>query len=160
MEEMNHIECTLLEKGHTVFRIDGSVDQAVRVQRLEDFRKCTRACVFVIQIKSGGQGLNLQEATRVYITAPSWNPATELQAIARSHRTGQTQKVIVRKLVYTGTEELPSIEESMMALQGHKSKICSEVLNDPRLAGQIPETARRADAGELTIREIKKIFHV
>ena len=159
VEEMNHIENTLLEKGHTVFRIDGSVDQAVRVQRLVDFKKFDGGCVFVIQIKSGGQGLNLQEATRVYITAPSWNPATELQAIARSHRTGQTHKVVVRKLIYTGTEELPSIEESMMDLQGHKSVICSEVLNDPRLAGQIP-ACKKGTTEALTIREIKKIFHV
>jgi len=159
VEEMNHIENTLLEKGHTVFRIDGSVDQAVRVQRLADFKKFDGGCVFVIQIKSGGQGLNLQEATRVYITAPSWNPATELQAIARSHRTGQTHKVVVRKLIYAGTEELPSIEESMMDLQGHKSVICSEVLNDPRLAGQIP-ACKKGTTEALTIREIKKIFHV
>ena len=95
----------------------------------------------------------------MYITAPSWNPATELQAIARSHRTGQTHKVVVRKLVYTGTEQLPSIEESMMELQGHKSVICSEVLNDPRLAGQIP-VCKKGAIESLTIREIKKIFHV
>jgi SNF2 family DNA or RNA helicase len=157
VDEMNHIEQTLEEQGHTVFRIDGSVDQASRVQRLDNFRKSEdKGAVFVIQIKSGGQGLNLQEATRVYITAPSWNPATELQAIARSHRTGQTKKVVVKKLVYKGTDELPSIEESMMALQGHKSVICSEVLNDPRLVSQIPEGTSRS----VGIREIKKIFHV
>jgi SNF2 family DNA or RNA helicase len=160
VEEMNYIEMTLDTCGHTVFRIDGSVDQATRVQRLEDFRTSKDAgAIFVIQIKSGGQGLNLQEATRVYITAPSWNPATELQAIARSHRTGQTHKVVVRKLIYAGTEELPSIEESMMDLQGHKSVICSEVLNDPRLAGQIP-ACKKGTTEALTIREIKKIFHV
>jgi SNF2 family DNA or RNA helicase len=157
MEEMNHIENTLLEQGRTVFRIDGSVDQNVRVERLESFRKFSGACVFIIQIKSGGQGLNLQEATRVYITAPSWNPATELQAIARSHRTGQVNKVVVRKLVYAGTEEVPSIEESMMALQGEKSRISSEVLNDPRLLGQLPGSNRHV---EFTIRAIKKIFNV
>jgi SNF2 family DNA or RNA helicase len=160
MDEMNHIEETLVDQGKTVFRIDGSVEQAVRVSRLAEFRAFRGGCVFVIQIKSGGQGLNLQEATRVYITAPSWNPATELQAIARSHRTGQVNKVVVRKLVYRGTEELPSIEESIMDLQGHKSVITSEVLNDPRLVGQIPMSSKRRDASELTIREIKKIFHV
>ncbi len=155
VEEMNHIEQTLDVFGHTVFRIDGSVDQATRVKRLEDFRKSEdKGAVFVIQIKSGGQGLNLQEATRVYITTPSWNPATELQAIARSHRTGQTKKVVVKKLIYKGTEELPSIEESMMALQGHKAQICSEVLNDPRIASQLPKSK------SLGIREIKKIFQV
>ena len=158
VEEMNHIEEELTKKGHQVFRIDGSVTQEDRIQRLAQFKTSTKGCVFIIQIKAGGQGLNLQEATRVYITTPAWNPATEMQAIARSHRTGQTQKVVVRKLVYTGTEELPSIEETMMALQGHKALICSEVLNDPRIAGQIPAGSKKL-AG-ITIREIKKIFQV
>ena len=159
VEEMNHIEESLLANEHEVFRIDGSVDQGTRVQRLAQFRESeNKGAVFVIQIKAGGQGLNLQEATRVYITSPSWNPATELQAIARSHRTGQTQRVVVRKLVYSGTEDLPSIEEAMMALQGHKALICSEVLNDPRIAGQLPECSKKI-AG-VTIREIRKIFQV
>jgi SNF2 family DNA or RNA helicase len=152
--EMDHIQEQLTNKGKEVYRIDGSVEQHLRTERLKRFKESTNGAIFVIQIKAGGQGLNIQEATRVYITSPSWNPATEMQAIARSHRTGQTQRVVVRKLVYKGTEELPSIEESMMALQMHKSIVCSEVLNDPRLAEQLPEC--RA----VTIRDIKKIFHV
>ena len=99
-------------------------------------------------------GLNLQEATRVYITAPSWNPATELQAIGRSHRTGQTQRVYVKKLVYMGTDEVPSIEQSVMELQGHKSKVCAEILNDKRLEGKIPI----ANSKGITVRDIKNIF--
>jgi SNF2 family DNA or RNA helicase len=39
VEEMNHIELILDACGCTVFRIDGSVDQATRVKRLDDFRK-------------------------------------------------------------------------------------------------------------------------
>jgi hypothetical protein len=62
--------------------------------------------------------------------------------------------VVIRKLVYTGDIGLPSIEESMMELQGHKSAICAEVLNDPRLANQIPS----AKKGQMTIQAIRKIF--
>jgi SNF2 family DNA or RNA helicase len=153
VEEMNHIQEQLTERKIKVYRIDGSVSQEDRVQNLENFKKCSSGCVFIIQIKAGGQGLNIQEATRVYITSPAWNPATEMQAIARSHRTGQTKKVVVRKLIYK-SGELPSIEETMMELQGHKAMICSEVLNDPRLAEQIPK------GSSVGIREIKKIFQV
>jgi SNF2 family DNA or RNA helicase len=153
VEEMNHIQEELTERNIKVYRIDGSVSQEDRVQQLDQFKKSTHGCVFVIQIKAGGQGLNIQEATRVYITSPAWNPATEMQAIARSHRTGQTKKVVVRKLIYK-SGELPSIEETMMELQGHKAMICSEVLNDPRLAEQIPK------GSSVGIREIKKIFQV
>lgn len=154
--EMDIIHEMMAQNGITVFRIDGSVSKDARTEQIRQFRKCVTQCVFIIQIKAGGQGLNLQEATRVYITSPSWNPATELQAIGRAHRTGQTQKVYVRKLIYRGEEKLPSIEQSIMALQGHKATVCAEVLNDPRLAKQIPTKAKTT----VTIQDLKKIFSV
>jgi SNF2 family DNA or RNA helicase len=69
--EMNHIQKNLTRP---VYRIDGSVPKDDRVRQIEGFKKAPPGAVFIIQIKCGGQGLNLQEATRVYITAPSWNP--------------------------------------------------------------------------------------
>jgi SNF2 family DNA or RNA helicase len=150
--EMNHIQKNLTRP---VYRIDGSVPKDERVRQIEGFKKAAPGAVFIIQIKSGGQGLNLQEATRVYITAPSWNPATELQAIGRSHRTGQTKPVYVKKLVYKECSRFVSVEEEMMALQGHKSIVCSKVLNDERIENQIPVN-RTSD--KISILDIKKIF--
>ena len=150
--EMNYIQRQL---KCPVFRIDGSVPKEERVKQIEGFKKVPGGAVFIIQIKSGGQGLNLQEATRVYITGPSWNPATELQAIGRSHRTGQTQTVNVKKLIYKECDRFVSVEEEMMALQGHKSIVCSEVLNDDRVKTQIPVN-RTSD--RISILDIKKIF--
>jgi SNF2 family DNA or RNA helicase len=150
--EMNYIQKQL---DCPVFRIDGSVPKEERVKQIEGFKKAASGAVFIIQIKSGGQGLNLQEATRVYITAPSWNPATELQAIGRSHRTGQTQPVYVKKLIYKECPRFVSVEEEMMALQGHKSIVCSKVLNDERIEKQIPVN-RTSD--KISILDIKKIF--
>ena len=155
MGEMNHIEFMLSELGYETFRIDGSVSKERRVEEIENFKRAGQGAVFIIQIKSGGQGLNLQEATRVYITGPSWNPATELQAIGRSHRTGQTRPVYVKKLVYRDAENFISVEEEMMALQGHKSIVCSRVLNDERIEKQIPVN-RTSD--KISILDIKKIF--
>lgn len=145
--EMNHIQKNI--KG-PVFRIDGSVSKEDRIDQMRIFKKAPSNAVLIIQIKSGGTGLNLQEATRVYITAPSWNPATELQAVGRSHRSGQTKTVYVKKLVYEKT-----VEEDMMALQGHKSTICAEVLHDKRLEDQIPVKERKSS---ISILDIKKIF--
>jgi len=150
--EMNHIQSHL---NCPVFRIDGSVPKEERIRQIEGFKKAEPGAVFIIQIKSGGQGLNLQEATRVYITAPSWNPATELQAIGRSHRTGQTKPVYVKKLIYKECPRFVSVEEEMMALQGHKSIVCSKVLNDERIEKQIPVN-RTTD--KISILDIKKIF--
>jgi SNF2 family DNA or RNA helicase len=63
-------------------------------------QKCSPGSCFHHSDQEWGAGSQFQDATRVYITAPAWNPATELQAIGRSHRTGQTQAVYVKKLVY------------------------------------------------------------
>lgn len=115
------------------FRLDGETMD--RESTIQNFKNSKAGSVFVIQIKCGGVGLNLQEASRVYITHPAWNPATELQAIARSHRTGQTRKVFVKKLIYVYDT---SIEQAIVDLQIHKSKICAKVLEDSTLAVQIP----------------------
>jgi len=162
MGEMDEIQERL--QGIPVFRIDGSVDRERRESQIASFKKETGAAVFLIQIKAGGVGLNLQEATRVYITCPSWNPATELQAIGRAHRTGQTRVVTVRRLIYMGengpdgTDQggLPSVEQSIMALQEGKAKVCADILNDPKLADQVPNTTKT----KINIKTLKKIFAV
>lgn len=159
MGEMDRIQELLTAEGVPTFRIDGSVPKEQREERIQGFKKGPVNSVFVIQIKAGGVGLNLQEATRVYITCPAWNPATELQAIGRAHRTGQTQKVVVRRLIYVGedgVEPLPSVEQSIMHLQEGKAKVCAEVLNDPRLETQVPNVTRT----KINIHALRKIFSV
>jgi SNF2 family DNA or RNA helicase len=110
--------------------------------------------VFLIQIKAGGVGLNLQEASRVYIMAPAWNPATELQAIGRADRTGQKRAVVVKKFIYKNvSDEYPSVEQSIVDLQLTKSRVCADVLADEKLAAQIPGMC------QMTLRTIAKMFH-
>jgi SNF2 family DNA or RNA helicase len=166
MGEMDRIQELLTEAGIPVHRIDGSVSKELREERIAAFKAATSAPapVFLIQVKAGGVGLNLQEATRVYITAPTWNPATELQAIGRAHRTGQTRKVVVRRLVYAGVEEggtagsdprpLRSVEESILQLQEGKAKVCADVLGDPRVMAQVPKSTK------MNIQVLKRIFAV
>lgn len=147
--EMDHIENNLTCK---VFRIDGMVSKEDRHKRLELFSTGPSNSVLIVQIKCGGQGLNIQCASRVYIMSPSWNPSTELQAIGRCHRSGQTKEVHVKKLVYNDTQKCRSVDLAMMSLQGHKSVLCAEVLNDKRIEFQIPTKQ------EKSIDAIRKIF--
>ena len=156
MGEMDYIEEQLRNRDIVVYRIDGRRSKEERESIIKSFRDDSKywAPVLLIQIKAGGVGLNLQEATRVYITTPAWNPATELQAIGRAHRTGQTKKVVIRKLVYSGEEGLPSIEESIMELQGHKAVVCGEVLNDQTFAAKLPKNVK----SRMTVRELRRIF--
>jgi SNF2 family DNA or RNA helicase len=139
-----------------VFRIDGSVSKEDRETQLKLFNEAPQNSVFLIQVKAGGQGLNIQCASRVYFTAPCWNPATELQAIGRAHRSGQRRTVHVKKLVYKDTPGYPSVEQAMIALQGHKSLLSAEVLKDDRLKYQIPTGNKTSDT--ISITAIRNIF--
>ena len=150
--EMDYIQKNM---ERPTFRIDGSVAKEERDNQVTAFKRASPGAVFIIQIRSGGQGLNLQEATRVYITGPSWNPATELQAVGRAHRTGQTKTVYVKKLIYNESDTFVSVEEEILALQGHKSIVCSKVLNDERIEKQIPV---KRTTEKISILDIKKIF--
>jgi SNF2 family DNA or RNA helicase len=141
-----------------VFRIDGSVSKEDRETQLKLFNEAPQDSVFLIQVKAGGQGLNIQCASRVYFTAPCWNPATELQAIGRAHRSGQKRTVYVKKLVYIDTPGYPSVEQAMIALQGHKSLLSAEVLNDERITTQIPTGNKTSDT--ISITAIRNIFRV
>ena len=49
--------------------------------------------VMLVQIQTASEGLNMQHFHDIYFTSPHWNPALEDQAIARSHRIGQSSKV-------------------------------------------------------------------
>jgi superfamily II DNA or RNA helicase len=102
--------------------LDGStVNRATVIDRF----KTGTAPIFLISLKAGGFGLNLTEADYVFLLDPWWNPATEAQAVDRTHRIGQTRNVMVYRMVATGT-----IEEKVMALKEKKAKLFSSVMDD------------------------------
>ena len=78
--------------------------------------------LFLISLKAGGVGLNLAQADTVIHYDPWWNPAVENQATDRAHRIGQTQRVLVYKLVAQGT-----IEERILALQERKAALANSM---------------------------------
>lgn len=78
--------------------------------------------LFLISLKAGGVGLNLTQADTVIHYDPWWNPAVENQATDRAHRIGQTQRVMVYKLVAQGT-----IEERILALQERKAALANSM---------------------------------
>jgi superfamily II DNA or RNA helicase len=94
-----------------------------RADVIEKF-KSGKASVFLISLKAGGFGLNLTEADYVILLDPWWNPATEAQAVDRTHRIGQTEQVMVYRLVASDT-----IEEKVMALKASKAELVGSVLD-------------------------------
>ncbi len=119
---LRRVEERCAEAGLPVAYLDGSTRNRAAVIR--GFKQGT-APVFLISLKAGGVGLNLTEADYVYLLDPWWNPAAEAQAIDRTHRIGQTRRVVVTRMVAADT-----IEEKVMALAQRKAALFDAVLDD------------------------------
>ncbi|KAG0504100.1 hypothetical protein HPP92_004172 [Vanilla planifolia] len=111
-------------------RIDGRIGGAERQIRIDRFnaKNSTRFC-FLLSTRAGGLGINLATADTVIIYDSDWNPHADLQAMARAHRLGQTNKVMIYRLITRGT-----IEERMMQMT--KKKMILEHLVVGRLKAQ------------------------
>ena len=119
--------------------LDGSTRH--RDQVIAQFKEGT-APVFLISLKAGGFGLNLTEADYCFILDPWWNPATEAQAVDRTHRIGQTRNVMVYRLIAADT-----IEQKVMALKDRKAKLSASVMDDGNAFG-----------GRLGVDDIRNLF--
>lgn len=95
-----------------------------REEVVNNFQTCEDHKFFLISLKAGGVGLNLTAADYVFILDPWWNPASEMQAINRAHRIGQTNKVFVYRFISAET-----IEEKIVKLQEKKSELAEIFIN-------------------------------
>jgi SNF2 family DNA or RNA helicase len=96
---------------------------------VDSFQRAEGASIFLISLKAGGSGLNLTAASYVVLFDPWWNPAVENQAIDRTHRIGQVNKVIAYRLLVRDT-----IEEKIRQLQKQKSDLATDVLGEEGFA--------------------------
>ena len=81
--------------------IIGSMSSQRRQEVLQEFGSAPNGSIILSQIEAGGVGLNIQTANTVVICEPQLKPSTELQAISRVYRMGQTKDVIVYRLLTT-----------------------------------------------------------
>jgi SNF2 family DNA or RNA helicase len=162
VREMDIYEQVLNESEFNCVRLDGNMSLTERDQAVRTFSTDPNVHVFLIQINTGGQGINLQAANRIYIMSPNWNPAMEHQAIGRAHRTGQTKTVFVTKFCITsGDAQMPFIEENILKLQDKKKDIIANILNDHRIKEEIAQNHMLCDsAGSLSAREIRALFNI
>lgn len=94
-----------------------------RAKPVREFREAKGASVFLVSLRAGGTGLNLQTADYVFLLDPWWNPAVEAQAIDRVHRIGQKNHVYVYRFITTGT-----IEERVEKLKESKADLFNELM--------------------------------
>jgi superfamily II DNA or RNA helicase len=110
-------------RGWTYAYLDGSTRD--RETPVYLFQNDPSVQIFLISLKAGGIGLNLQAADYVFLYDPWWNSAAENQAIDRAHRIGRKERVIARK--YFTTE---SIEAKILELQSKKQAVAETLWDD------------------------------
>jgi superfamily II DNA or RNA helicase len=98
----------------------GTRDRQARVQHFQENKDCS---LFLISLKAGGLGLNLTAAEYVFLLDPWWNPAVEAQAIDRTHRIGQSQRVFAYRLIAKDT-----VEEKVLELQKSKLELADAII--------------------------------
>ena len=145
-KEIEYMLAALDVNNISALKFDGSMTKEQRENTLYNFKN-TGINALVIQIQAGGVGLNLQCATRVYITSPTWNPTHEIQAICRSHRLGQEQIVKCFRLIVQDT-----IEERMIDIQNKKLAVISDALDDHDLLHKL------CDIDSIDTSDIRNLF--
>jgi len=134
---------TCTQRGYHLLRLDGSTATASRmglVDRFNDPQGKDR--IFLLSSKAGGVGLNLVGASRLILYDIDWNPANDLQAMARIWRDGQKKTVHIYRLLTTGT-----IEEKMFQRQVWKQSLSGTVVD-----------ARDSTQGHFTKADLKDLF--
>ncbi len=130
VELLDLLKPVLEKKGWPVYYLVGATEN--RGDLVKDFQSHSGAAIFLISLKAGGFGLNLTSASYVVLFDPWWNPAVENQAIDRTHRIGQTRKVIAYRLLIKG-----SIEEKIRELQKQKRALMNDVLGEEKFSQQL-----------------------
>ncbi|MFZ1484679.1 SNF2-related protein [Nostocoides sp.] len=127
----------LTQAGISTEYLDGATRN--RAQVIDRFKTGT-ATAFLISLKAGGVGLTLTEADYVFVLDPWWNPAAEAQAIDRAHRIGQTNRVMVYRLISAST-----IEGKVVELQRRKRDLFERVIDEGgSMSGQVTADDIRA----------------
>ncbi len=124
-EMLQLIVAELNQRKLTFAYLDGSTKQDDRRVAVNKFQEETDCRIFLISLKAGGVGLNLTAADYVYLIDPWWNPAAEQQAIDRTHRIGQTKKIIAYKMICRD-----SVEEKILLMQQNKKRMAGEIIGE------------------------------
>ncbi|XP_045826847.1 protein CHROMATIN REMODELING 4 [Trifolium pratense] len=99
----------------TYERVDGSVSVADRQTAIARFNQDKSRFVFLLSTRSCGLGINLATADTVIIYDSDFNPHADIQAMNRAHRIGQSNRLLVYRLVVRA-----SVEERILQLAKKK----------------------------------------
>jgi len=119
------------EYKHKALKYTGQVTGSSRRQAIiDEFSGDPEKKILLLTYGTGQHGLNLQAANYVVLFDHWWNPATEQQAVDRTHRIGQSKGVFVYDLWVEDT-----IEERIYEILQHKRQLYGEVIDSLAVRG-------------------------
>ncbi|GFR93736.1 DNA repair and recombination protein RAD54 [Elysia marginata] len=145
-ETLDLLEGFCESQGYTFLRLDGQTPTGQRQELVNRFNKLSMHRIFLLSSKAGGVGLNLIGASRLILYDIDWNPANDLQAMARVWRDGQRKQVFIYRLLTTG-----SIEE----------KVYQRQISKQGLSGTIMDHAGKSGASsgvQFSLEDLKDLF--
>ncbi|KAK6204277.1 P-loop containing nucleoside triphosphate hydrolase protein [Scheffersomyces amazonensis] len=125
-QTLDLLENEILNPLNIVFlRLDGSTPKQTRNKLINEFNRSSTIPVFLLSSKSGGMGINLVGASRLILFDNDWNPAVDLQSMARIHRDGQEKPCFIYRILTTGC-----IDEKIFQRQIMKNNLSSKFLDN------------------------------
>ena len=120
------LQSLLTSLSYPYLRLDGSTPSSKRQGLVDAFNHspASECFAFLLSAKSGGFGLNLIGASRLVLFDVDWNPATDLQAMARIHRDGQKRPCVIYRFLMAG-----GLDEKIWQRQTTKLGLASNVLD-------------------------------
>ncbi|XP_074851222.1 DNA excision repair protein ERCC-6-like 2 isoform X2 [Carettochelys insculpta] len=112
------LEQYCMASGLDYRRLDGNTKSEDRVRIVREFNTMQDINICLVSTMAGGLGLNFVGANVVILFDPTWNPASDLQAVDRAYRIGQCRDVKVFRLISLGT-----VEEMMYLRQVYKQQL-------------------------------------
>uniref|UniRef100_A0A8D9ERB0 DNA repair and recombination protein RAD54-like n=1 Tax=Cacopsylla melanoneura TaxID=428564 RepID=A0A8D9ERB0_9HEMI len=133
--------------NYAYLRLDGSTNVNNRKSIVDQFNDAKSPhFVLLLSARAGGVGLNLIGASRLVLYDSDWNPATDLQAMARIWRPGQMKPVHIYRLLTAGT-----VEEKIFQRQISKADLTQCVIDNDIMQGNEPTS-------KMSLEELKDLF--
>uniref|UniRef100_UPI00398EFA71 DNA repair and recombination protein RAD54B isoform X2 n=1 Tax=Pristiophorus japonicus TaxID=55135 RepID=UPI00398EFA71 len=131
--------------GYSYTRLDGQTPISHRQKIVDSFNSKHSQCfIFLLSSKAGGVGLNLIGASRLVLYDIDWNPANDVQAMARIWRDGQRRPVHIYRLLTTGT-----IEEKIYQRQVSKQSLSGTVVD-----------LKKSEHASFSLEELRNLFEL
>ena len=126
---------------------------------IQKFKSDASIDCFLLDAKSDSSGLNLINATNVFLCEPLINPAIELQAIARVHRIGQQRPTTVFMYLISDTVEEAIYDISVARRLAHIGKYSSSSSRSGASTPMLQEnTLDKANSAEMQAAPLKSLL--